>query len=114
MHKDAGKRNRRAMNQSGKTLRTLMTAFCAGLALLAGCAPAARPAPVSAGLDRLGTVAILPIANLSNAPAPLGEIQQSFSDKLKGQGLNVLDAGDAERAMERIRMRDTSGLSLAG
>ena len=42
------------MNLSGKTLRTLMTALCAGLALLAGCAPAARPAPVSAGLDRFG------------------------------------------------------------
>ena len=93
------------------TFRMPVAVLCAGLLLLLGCAAVKGPAPGDIGVDRIGRIAVLPIANLSNSPAPLAEIRQALLDKLKGQGLDVMAQADLERLMERIRMRDTGSLS---
>ena len=77
------------------TFRTPVAVLCAGLLLLLGCAAVKGPAPEDIGLARTGRIAVLPIANLSNSPAPLAEIQRALLDKLKGQGFNVMVAGVA-------------------
>ena len=93
------------------TFRTSLAALCAGLLLLLGCAAAKGPSPEGIGSDRIGRIAVLPIANLSNSPAPLAEIHQALSDKLKGRGFDVMAQPELERLMEKIRMRDTGSLS---
>ena len=71
---DNAQHNRgRAKNLPDKTFRTPVAILCAGLLLLPGCAAVKGPASGDIGVDRIGRIADLPIANLSNSPAPLAE-----------------------------------------
>ncbi len=88
-----------------------LTVLCAGLALLAGCASVNGRLTSDTGFHRLGRIALLPIENRSSSPAPLDEIARSFSEKLKGQGFDLLEEDGLAQFMERRRMRDTGGLN---
>ena len=58
-------------------------------------------------------IAVLPVENLSGTSAPLKEIKQSLIDRLKTQGLNILDDKVLEGFMVRHRMRYTGGIDIA-
>lgn len=55
-------------------------------------------------------IAVLPVENLSGTAAPIKNIRQSLINKLKKQGLNVLDEEVLERFMARHRIRYTGGI----
>jgi len=58
-------------------------------------------------------VAVLPVENLSGAPAPLKEIRGLLSDGLKARGLKVLDEKSLEQFMASYRMRYAGGIDEA-
>jgi hypothetical protein len=93
------------------TFRPLVAVLCAALLLLLGCAAVKGPAPGNIDVDHIGRIAVLPIANLSNSPAPLAEIHKALLDKLKDQGFDVMAQAELDRLMEKIRMRDTGSIS---
>ncbi|MEJ2155199.1 MAG: hypothetical protein P8X96_07670 [Desulfobacteraceae bacterium] len=55
-------------------------------------------------------IAILPVVNFSNTPAPLDSIDRQWRQGLKKRGLNLLDADIVERVITRNRIRYTGGL----
>jgi Bacterial Ig-like domain len=55
-------------------------------------------------------IAILPFENLSAVSAPLAELRQAFIDRLRNQGLNVMDEAELEAFMARFRLRYTGGI----
>ena len=110
MHKDAREHRRRSIILTEVIFLKGIVAFCAVMLPLTGCATVKRPMPADAGVVLPGRIAALPIVNLSNSPAPLAAIRREFSDKLRGQGFDVMEEAELERFMERIRIRDTGGL----
>lgn len=55
-------------------------------------------------------IAIYPVENLSGTSAPLREIRQTFIERLKREGFQVLEEESLERLMERHRIRYAGGL----
>lgn len=55
-------------------------------------------------------IAILPVVNFSNTPAPLAAIDRQWAQRLEKQGLHILDAGLIEDVITRNRIRYTGGL----
>jgi len=79
-----------------------------------GCSAASGPAldagkAVSIKADTL-TIAILPMVNFSNTPAPMAEMDRKWSMRLKNKGLNILGADVIEDVISRNRIRYTGGL----
>lgn len=56
-------------------------------------------------------IAVLPVANFSNGPAPLKEINREWIRRLKEKGLHLIDAQVTERVITDHRIRYTSGLN---
>src|SRR3989338_6752059 len=57
-------------------------------------------------------IAVLPVENLSGTTAPLKEIRQSITDRLKTHGLNIIDDKVLEGFMARHRVRYTGGMDI--
>src|SRR4030067_1701536 len=55
-------------------------------------------------------IAIYPVENLSGTPAPLKEIRQAFVERLKKQGVHVLNDEDLEQFMAKHRIRYVGGI----
>jgi hypothetical protein len=80
--------------------------FCLWFGVL--CAPPARgEQSAAAPMIRL---AVLPLDNLSNAVAPLKEIQQALRSMLSASGVQVVDNSLLAEVMARHRIRYTGGL----
>ncbi len=106
-------------------------ALCLALAcaLLGGCAspaagarPAAAPpaeeqasagaaAAPGATARREARVALFPVDNLSNAPAPMERIRLSLERTLRGRGLDVVSGDVLETFLASRRIRYTGGIS---
>ncbi len=85
--------------------------FILGLLLLPGWARAEeigkRAIPKNPGGMRL---VIFPVENLSGFVAPLKEIKQKFEDRLKAQGVDLLEEEALQKLMARHRIRYTGGI----
>lgn len=55
-------------------------------------------------------IAIFPVENLSATPAPLKEIRQAFAERLRGQGLHILEEEALEKFMAKHRVRYVGGV----
>jgi len=58
-------------------------------------------------------IAVLPAENLSGTPVPLKKIKASIIEKLKGQGLSVLEGDELDKFMALYRVRYTGGIDAA-
>ena len=56
-------------------------------------------------------IAVFPVENLSGMPAPLKEVRQVFVDKLKKEGVHVLEEEALEKFMAKHRIRYTGGIN---
>src|SRR4030067_3315443 len=87
----------------------------AGFFILAGCTGSNDPAAlrldeshdVGAAKSR---IAVLPIHNMSGAPAPVKAIRQSLKNKLRNQGFSIIEEETLDKFMARHRMRYTGGI----
>src|SRR5512139_106462 len=91
-------------------LRKSILFFCIGFLLFSGCASVKAPERTSGGDVRPGRIAVLPVVNLSNTPAPLAAIRQALSEKLQDQGFDIVDEAKLADLLEKMRMRDMGGL----
>jgi hypothetical protein len=66
-----------------------------------------RAIPKNPGEVRL---AIFPVENLSGSIAPLKEIKQTFEDRLKAQGVELLGEEALQKLMAKHRIRYTGGI----
>ena len=62
-------------------------------------------------LDKSSLYAVLPVENLSDRKAPLGEIRDGLIRGLSAAGLRILDDEALEGFMRKHRIRDVGGLS---
>jgi len=89
----------------GLPLRLVVGALLLSLPLAAG----ARG--WSAGVrERVATVAVFPVENLSGGSAPTAEIRQFLIDRLASEGFTVLDDGALEAFLTRHRVRYAAGI----
>jgi TolB-like protein len=65
---------------------------------------------VSSTDGRRFRIAVYPVENLSGTVAPLKEIRQTFIEKLKNQGFDVLEEESFQTFLERNRIRYTGGV----
>lgn len=56
-------------------------------------------------------IAVFPVENLSGTVAPIKEIRQTFIEKLRSKGVDVLDEETFEKFMVKYRIRYTGGVS---
>ena len=61
-------------------------------------------------LDEKYRIAVLPIENLSGAPAPFKDLRDSMMQKIKQLGIALLGEEELERFMEKQRVRYIGGL----
>ncbi len=71
-----------------------------------------RPCVKSAG-ERMGTVAVLPVENLSGASAPSGDVRQFLIHTVAAAGIRVLDDAALDALMTRHRIRYAAGVDDA-
>ena len=78
---------------------------------LAACAGAPEPmAPPARAPEGAPLLAVFPVENLSGRPAPLGDVQRLFAERLRRYGLGVLDDATLERVLTSHRVRYTAGV----
>jgi TolB-like protein len=68
---------------------------------------------VTPPIGRGALIAVLPVENLSGAPAPLEAIRQSMRSRLSDNGFRLLEDEVLAKFMKRYRIRNTSGLNSA-
>jgi TolB-like protein len=56
-------------------------------------------------------IAVFPVENLSGTVAPVKEIRQTFIERLRSKGVDVLDEETFEKFMTKYRIRYTGGVS---
>jgi len=56
-------------------------------------------------------IAVLPVFNLSGAPAPLKEIRKLLLDEFEQRGFNIIDAGKIDEVVNRYRLRYVGALN---
>ena len=96
------------------TRRAMMRRLLAiGVAVsAAGAAGGPQSAPrAPSGAAPGGPVAMLPVENLSDAPAPLAQVHQALRARLLDRGVPLVDDGELEAFMRRHRLRHVGGLS---
>jgi hypothetical protein len=100
------------MTSSTSFLNRLAIAAAVFAALAAGCGhgPALK-GPTAQWKD--APIAVLPVENLSATSAPLKDIRQTFIDKMKARGMDVLPETALEDFMARHRVRYTGGIDAA-
>ncbi len=76
-----------------------------------GCAAPREGAGTGPAPARKGTVAVLPVYNLSGSAAPLEEIRRSVEKDLRDRGAAVADDNRLERFMALHRLRYTGGIN---
>ena len=88
----------------------------AALLYIYGCSAAHGPA-LNSGKTAVPSnaagpsIAILPIVNFSNTPAPMAELDRKWARHLKNKGLHILGADVVEDVVNRNRIRYTGGLT---
>jgi len=92
---------------------TLVALFAADAVLAATqeVIPASSIPDAASSLGDEPIVALLPLVNLSGAPAPLAEIRQVIGRALVSRGIRLVDDADVEAFMARHRMRHTGGVT---
>jgi TolB-like protein len=85
------------------------------LTCLGGCAAKNEPvAEMSADRPAGGkglSIAVLPVFNLSGAPAPLKEIRKLLLDDFQQRRFNIIDAGKVDKVIDRYRLRYVGSLN---
>lgn len=92
----------------------LAIAACSSTVAAACGAPGLRgPVTVPPPAGPRARLAVLPIHNLSGAPAPVALLDDAAGRALRARGLHVIDREDLERFLARHRLRHTGGIDEA-
>jgi hypothetical protein len=93
-------------SSSSSSARRRRPAVAIAAACLFACA-AARPARAP---SLPGTVAVLPLSNLSGGPAPLKELRGQLEQSLRDRGVTLVPDAAVEEFLARHRLRWTGGI----